>query len=76
MSTVSPVHMIEPVMEENYLTVLPDKLLSGRSTDDASVADNWPPPSTSAPQTSFLDHFGRLLTQSIKQRPMLFGKPR
>jgi len=38
---ISPVHMIEPAMEENYLTVLPDKLLPGRSADDASVAYNW-----------------------------------
>ena len=29
MPTVSPVHMIEPVMEENYPTVLPDKLAPG-----------------------------------------------
>jgi len=40
MSTVSPVHVIEPVMEENYLTVLPDKLLSRKSASAAFAADN------------------------------------
>ncbi len=50
---VSSVRMIEPVMEENYLPVLPDKLQPGRLADDAPVAHNWLLPSTSAPQTGF-----------------------
>ena len=29
MSAVGPVRMIEPVMEENYLTVLPDMMENG-----------------------------------------------
>ena len=45
-------------MEENYLTVLPDKLPLGRSADDASAAYNWLSPSTSVLQTGFRGRFG------------------
>ena len=58
MFTVSLVRMIEPVTEENYLTVRPDKLPPGRSADDASVADNWPISSTSALRTDFRGRSG------------------